>query len=203
MWGGGRRGAGRGKEVAGWLQGVRFGRCGGGGRVCVCGDVVLNPILLLCSSVCLCQINHQALPMACFLPVFHRQKLTPTLSVFHLHWAATATLQSGNKSAEQKTLLLPWCPRDGSAMAWPDKLATDVTDVFHPDLCVCVRVYIRQACHCADYVLCIRQLPWMDGCKALICFNLDDACWSVPWAPVTSHARPTNKSILCRYNTLN
>lgn len=40
------------------------------------------------------------------------------------------------------------------------------------------------------------------GCKALICFNLDDRAWSVPWAPINSPERHTNKSSCCQFSTL-
>lgn len=74
---------------------------------------------------------------------------------------------------------------------------------------VCVCVCTCTCIHSMHVIVLIGELfAWhsltvLDWFKVLICFNPDDGCWSVPWAPIKLSERYTNKSGCCQYITLN
>lgn len=150
--------------------------------------------------------------MACLLSAFYRKARRDSDSGYHHSRLsqclncieAEAVWLSANSSAEHKTPPLPLCSH-GRALTWLGQISRLLkwqmffTGTF---VCVCVRACVYTTCMSlrwlGNYSLGIRRLHWMG---VLICFNPDDECWSVPWAPIKSPERYTNKSSCCQYIT--
>lgn len=107
---------------------------------------------------------------------------------------AEAVWLSANSSAEHKTPLLPLCSL-GRVLPWLGQISRLLKwqmffFVFFTSTLVCEIVSMR-VWLLGNYLLGISKLWWM-GVQSR-CFNPDKGCLSVPWAPIRSPERYTNK----------